>query len=74
MVLNAKRTKLLEEDFSPHFSGDAIYKDLHLLQQLAFDLKRPLLTGAVTKELFGTMVREGNGPDDFSGIFRLFKS
>ena len=37
-VLNAKRDKLLKEDFSPQFSSSLIYKDLEYLQELSFDL------------------------------------
>lgn len=34
-VLNAKREKLLQEDFSAQFSSALIYKDLHYMQDLA---------------------------------------
>lgn len=72
MVLNAKRTKLLEEDFSPHFSNAAIYKDLHCLQDMAFNMQRPFFTGSITKELYGKMMRDGKGNLDFSSIFEIF--
>lgn len=73
LVLKAKTQKLIEEDFSAHFSNDAINKDLHCLQDLAYSLKRPLYTAAVPKELFSKMKMDGKGSEDFSSIYKLFK-
>ncbi len=72
-VLNAKREKLLKEDFSTHFSSSLIYKDLHYLQDLARSLKRPLFTGSVAKELFGMTFSRHLDSLDFSGIYRILK-
>lgn len=74
LVLNAKKQKLINEDFSPHFSNDAINKDLHLLQDLAYSLKRPLYSAAIPKELFSKMKMQGDGKEDFSSIYKLFKA
>ena len=73
LVLNAKKAKLLAEDFSPHFSNSLIYKDLHCLQDLAYEQHQPLFTGAVTKELFARTIAEGMESLDFSSIYKLFK-
>lgn len=73
LVLNAKKTKLLEEDFSTHFSGALIYKDLHCLQDLAYEQKITLFTGAVIKELYARTFEEGIEQEDFSAIYKLFK-
>lgn len=73
LVLNAKKAKLLTEDFSPHFSNGLIYKDLHCLQDLAYEQHQPLFTGAVTKELFARAIAEGMESLDFSSIYKLFK-
>jgi len=73
LVLKAKTQKLIEEDFSPHFSNNAIYKDLHTLQDLAYSKNQPLYTAAVPKELFAKMKKEGKGEEDFSSIYQLFK-
>ena len=64
----------LEEDFSAHFSNDAINKDLHLLQDLAYSMKKPLYSAAIPKELFSKMKMMGKGDEDFSSIYQLFKS
>lgn len=73
LVLKAKTQKLIDEDFSAHFSNNAINKDLHLLQNLAYELKRPLYSAAVPKELFSKMKMMGKGEEDFCSIYQLFK-
>ncbi|MBE0491024.1 MAG: NAD(P)-dependent oxidoreductase [Sulfurospirillum sp.] len=74
LVLAAKAQKLIDEDFSPHFSNAAINKDLHCLQDLAYSLNRPLYTASLTKELFAKMKMLGKGEEDFSSIYQLFKA
>jgi 3-hydroxyisobutyrate dehydrogenase len=73
LVLNAKKTKLLEEDFSTHFSNALIYKDLHCLQDLAYEQKKSLFTGAVVKELYAKTFEKGIEKEDFSAIYKIFK-
>lgn len=73
LVLNAKKNKLLEEDFSTHFSSALIHKDLHCLQDLAYEHKKPLFTGALIKELYARTFEEGIDQEDFSAIYKLFK-
>lgn len=73
LVLKGKTQKLIDEDFSAHFSNSAIYKDLHTLQDLAYSMNQPLYTAAIPKELFGKMKKEGKGEEDFCSIYKLFK-
>jgi len=73
LVLNAKKGKLLEEDFSTHFSNALIYKDLHCLQDLAYEQQKTLFTGAVVKELYARTFEKGIDQEDFSAIYKLFK-
>lgn len=73
LVLAAKTQKLINEDFSPHFSNAAINKDLHCLQDLAYSLGRPLYTAAIPKELYSKMKDLGKGDEDFSSIYQLLK-
>lgn len=73
MVLNAKKEKIMKEDFSTHFSCSLIYKDLHYLQDLAKMMKRPLFTGSLTKEVFGMTLSEGIEAEDFSAVYKIFK-
>lgn len=74
LLLNAKRKKLEEQDFSTHFSSSLIYKDLHCLQDLAYELKRPIFTGAVVKELYGKTFSQGLAEEDFSAIYKIFSN
>ncbi|MBU0664447.1 MAG: NAD(P)-dependent oxidoreductase [Proteobacteria bacterium] len=73
LALNAKKNKLLTEDFSTHFSSALIYKDLHCLQDLAYEQKKTLFTGAVVKELYARTFAEGIAEEDFSAIYKIFK-
>ena len=73
LVLKAKTQKLIDEDFSPHFSNNAINKDLHLLQDLAYNLQQPLYSACLPKELFSKMKMMGKGEEDFSSIYQLFR-
>jgi len=73
LVLDAKRRKLLEEDYSAHFSNALIYKDLHCLQELAYELKQPLCGASAVKELYARTFAEGFEGEDFSSVVRLFQ-
>ncbi|MEW6517842.1 MAG: NAD(P)-dependent oxidoreductase [Thermodesulfobacteriota bacterium] len=73
LVLNAKKAKLLEEDFSTHFSTALIYKDLHCLMDLAYSEKKPLFTGAMVKEFYAKAFHDGLSQEDFSAIYKIFK-
>ncbi len=72
-VLDAKRGKLQEEDFSTHFSNALIHKDLHCLQDLAYELKKPLFAGSLLKELYARTYEEGIEQEDFAAIYKIFK-
>jgi 3-hydroxyisobutyrate dehydrogenase len=72
-VLNAKKEKILKEDFSPHFSSGLIYKDLHYMQDLARSMKRPLFTGSLAKEIFGMTFAKKIDSLDLSGIYHIMK-
>lgn len=73
LVLAAKTQKLINEDYTPHFSNAAINKDLHCLQDLAYSMNRPLYTASVVKELYSKMRMLGKGEEDFCSIYQLFK-
>jgi 3-hydroxyisobutyrate dehydrogenase len=73
MVLNAKRDKLLTEDFTSHFSSALMYKDLHYLQDLARSLRKTCFLTGVTKELFGLTFSKNRDALDFSAIYQILK-
>ncbi len=72
-VLNAKRTKLLDDDYSTHFSSAAIHKDLHYLQDLARCIGKTALIAAIVKEMFALNVVKGVENEDFSVIYRTLR-
>ncbi len=72
-VLNAKKEKLIKEDFSTHFSSALIYKDLSCMQDLARTIKKPLFTGNIVKELYAAASSKGMDNSDFSGIYKIIK-
>jgi 3-hydroxyisobutyrate dehydrogenase len=73
LVLDAKRQKLLDRDWTPHFSVGMIAKDLHCLQDLARDLERPQHLAGVVKEQFMRLVAQGRRDDDFAAIYDVFR-
>jgi len=73
LVLNAKKNKLLAEDFSAHFSNALMYKDLHCLMDLAYEERNPLFTGAMAGELYAMACARGLGDEDFSAVYKLFR-
>ncbi len=73
LVLDAKRQKLLDEDWSPHFSAAMITKDLHCLQDLARDLGRPQYLAGVVKEQYARLFLAGREHEDFAAIYDLLR-
>ncbi|HOP85129.1 MAG TPA: NAD(P)-dependent oxidoreductase [Syntrophorhabdaceae bacterium] len=73
-VMNAKKEKILNEDFSTHFSSALIYKDLHYLQDLAKSMRRPLFLGSTVKEMFALTFKENLEALDFSALYRVLKN
>ncbi len=71
-ILDVKKKKLLEEDFSTHFSVDLIYKDLHYAQDLLKELGLFSFTTSAVKESYGLLRNKGLGSLDFSAIYKLF--
>ena len=72
-VLAGKKEKLIKGDFSRQFSSSLIYKDLHYLEDLAFDMKKPMFIGSAVKELYGMTYPEGIEDEDFSAVYKVLK-
>lgn len=72
-ILEVKKQKLLEEDFSVHFSVDLMYKDLHYVQDLVKELKGSSLSISVIKEIYGLARKRGWGEEDFSAVYKALK-
>ena len=72
-ILDVKKQKILDEDFSTHFSVNLIYKDLHYAQDLIKDLGLLSFTTCAVKETYALARTKGLGDKDFSVIYKLFK-
>ncbi len=72
-ILTGKRQKLLEEDYTPHFSMAMIYKDLGYLEDLAKSLGKTPFTAIVSRELFGKAIPLQMENLDFSGVYKILK-
>ncbi len=68
LVLGAKKAKLLEREWSPHFAVDTIAKDLGYLGELAAESGREASMGAAARELFVAVSGMGLGDRDFSAV------
>ena len=72
-ILDVKKKKLLEEDFSTHFSVDLIYKDLDYAQDLVKDLNAFTFSLQNVKEAYGLARAMGLKDLDFSAVYKVFK-
>lgn len=69
-VLNAKRQKLLNEDFSPHFSVGAIHKDLRYVEDLLKELSVDSDLQQAARAIFGKASDAGLADLDLSAIYQ----
>jgi 3-hydroxyisobutyrate dehydrogenase len=72
-VLNAKRQKLIDGDFSPHFSIGAIHKDLVYLEDMVDQSGKALTMGAIAEELFRQAKTQGLEQEDLSSVYLVLK-
>lgn len=72
-ILDVKKQKLLTNDFSPHFSVDLIYKDLHYAQDLLKDTNAFSFILQNVKESYGKARFLDCGSLDFSAVYKIFK-
>ncbi len=72
-VLEAKKEKILNKDYSSHFSVDLLFKDLKYACDVADKYKVPFIYGSEAKNLFSSAKANGYGQKDFSIIIEIFK-
>jgi 3-hydroxyisobutyrate dehydrogenase len=72
-VLNAKKAKLLAEDFSPHFSTGAILKDLRYAEEMASTFGFASREGKATYDAFMEALNLGFADQDFSSVYAAMK-
>jgi len=73
-VLNAKRNKLLDSDFSPHFSVATIHKDLAIVADLFARYGMKEIMGPAARAAFGAAKTAGLADSDLSAVYRIFAS
>lgn len=73
-IMQAKRDKMLNEDFSEHFPLEHMYKDLHLVSEAAYDSGASLPIASSTKELYSLAKQHGLGREDLSAIYKVFQA
>lgn len=74
-ILEAKRSKLLNKDFSPHFSISLIRKDLEYLKDIASlgNLSSKMFLSLQLYDLYNKAREKGLAQLDFSSIYLMFK-
>ncbi len=73
LILNAKKEKLLKEDYSTHFSVALIHKDLTYALDIAHKNSYPVILTSATRELFNSAKAYNLSDKDFSAVLEVFK-
>ncbi len=73
MVLDAKKEKLLKEDYSTHFSTNLIHKDLSYALDVANKIGTVLPFSALSREMYNSAKTNNLGDLDFSAVLEVFK-
>jgi len=69
-----KKSKLINEDYSPHFDIKTIVKDLYYMNSMAFSINQPSFLGGILKELYTMAGAKKSFEDDFAAIYEFMKN
>lgn len=69
-----RREKFLSRNFAPNFRARLMLKDLNLAQHLSADERLFLPTLGLVHNLFRALVNAGNGDQDISALYELYRS
>lgn len=72
-ILEVKKKKLLEKDFSPHFSVNLIHKDLHYAEDMIKEIGSFTFSLQNVKNAYALAKYLGMGEEDFSVLVELYK-
>lgn len=72
-LLEVKKKKLLQRDYSVHFSVDLIHKDLHYAEDMVKELGAFTFSLQNVKNSYGLLKYLGKGEEDFSALVELYK-
>jgi len=73
MILEAKKDKLLHENYDTHFSVNLIHKDLGYAVDLGQEKKVPLLITSTSHQFYNSARAYNLGDLDFSAVLEIFK-
>jgi 3-hydroxyisobutyrate dehydrogenase len=73
-ILNLKKSKLINEDYSPHFDIKTLVKDLYYMNSMSFSINQPSILSGVLKELYTMAGAKKSFEDDFAAIYEFMKN
>ncbi|UOD34981.1 NAD(P)-dependent oxidoreductase [Deferribacteraceae bacterium V6Fe1] len=73
LILNAKKEKLLTENFNPHFDLKTLLKDLNYADEMFESYNLPVLSNC-TKNIYSIASNMGYSEKDFSSIYMFLKN
>ncbi|WEG11847.1 NAD(P)-dependent oxidoreductase [Pullulanibacillus sp. KACC 23026] len=69
-ILAGKKSKWINDDYSPEFPLKHMHKDLHLVAETAFELNRAMPLANAAKEVFAQAKQKGLGDLDLSALYK----
>jgi 3-hydroxyisobutyrate dehydrogenase/glyoxylate/succinic semialdehyde reductase len=72
--LASKKEKIKNENFDTEFPLQHMQKDLHLVDQTAFENHISLPLSNISKEIYGLAIKNGFGKKDFSAVYEFLHS
>ncbi len=69
--IGGKAELIRNGDFDAQFPLELMHKDLHLLEQTAYEVGQPLYLANLAKEVYGSASSSGWGRKDFASVFEF---
>ena len=73
MILGAKKSKILSNDYKPGFALDLVVKDLELARELCQDEQIPNFTLNTALQFYRIAQTKGYGKEDSSAVIRTIR-
>ena len=71
--LQGKAELIREGDFGAQFPLELMHKDLHLLEETAYEENQPMFLASLAKTVYGSAQQSGYGREDFAAVFEFLK-
>jgi 3-hydroxyisobutyrate dehydrogenase-like beta-hydroxyacid dehydrogenase len=72
-VLDERALSMIRGDFEPGFFAEYQYKDLHIATEAGEAFGAPMPQTELAHELYKSMVQNGMGKDDNSGVMQVIE-